>query len=179
MRILLWSCWNISWFPGHKISRSLHLVNESYCLPFPYVYTGWPRKNATTSIINFKDIVNKTDFFVVVLLGRKLIFQQNDTTIINFGWGILILGLFYAMSFSEFATFSTLAILGTARIFRFTASRRINCCVMNSSVCSHCLRFQSKCSVSVRDAVWGGNVAVFQSTMGSKKYKILKMTLPH
>ena len=48
------------------------------------------------------------------------------------------------MSFSKFATFSTIAILGTARIFRFTASRRITCCVMNSSVCSHCLRFQSK-----------------------------------
>ena len=53
-----------------------------------------------------------------------------------------------AMSFSKFATFSILAILGTARMFRFTASRRINCCVMNSSVCSHCLRFQIKCSVS-------------------------------
>ena len=52
------------------------------------------------------------------------------------------------MSFSEFATFSTLAILGTARMFRFTVSRRVNCCVMNSSVCSHCLRFQNKCSVS-------------------------------
>ena len=53
------------------------------------------------------------------------------------------------MSFSKFATFSNLAILGTARIFRFTASRRINCCcVINSSVCSHCLRFQSKGTVS-------------------------------
>ena len=47
------------------------------------------------------------------------------------------------MLFSKFATFSILTILGTARMFRFTASRRINC-----SVCSHCLRFQSNCSVS-------------------------------
>ena len=28
-----------------------------------FCYTGWPRKNVTTSIINFKYIVNKTDFF--------------------------------------------------------------------------------------------------------------------
>ena len=56
-------------------------------------YTGWPRKNATTSIINFKDIVNKTDLFFI-LLGRKFIFQHNDTMTINFGWGIWILRLF-------------------------------------------------------------------------------------
>ena len=41
-------------------------------------HTGWPRKNATTSIINLKGIVNKTDLFFI-LLGRKFIFQQNDT----------------------------------------------------------------------------------------------------
>ena len=59
------------------------------------IYTGWPRKNATTLIINFKDIVNKTDLFLI-LLGRKVIFQQNYTMTINFGWGIWILGLFLA-----------------------------------------------------------------------------------
>ena len=47
-------------------------------------YTGWPRKNATTLIINFKDIVNQTDLFFI-LLGRKFVFQQNDTMTINFG----------------------------------------------------------------------------------------------
>ena len=101
----------------------------------------WPRKNATTLIINFKDIVNKTDLFSI-LPGRKFIFKQNDTMTITFGWGIWNLAKGYfseAMSFSKFATFSTLAIFVTARIFRFTASRRITCCVMNSSVCSHCL----------------------------------------
>ena len=25
-------------------------------------YTGWPRKNATTLIVNIKDIVNKNEF---------------------------------------------------------------------------------------------------------------------
>ena len=50
-----------------------------------YLYnTGWPRKNATTLIVNFKDIVNKTNLFFI-LLGGKLIFQQNDTMTINFG----------------------------------------------------------------------------------------------
>ena len=107
-------------------------------------YTVWPRKNATTSAINFKDIVNETDL-CFILLGRKLIFQQIDT-ILGEAFGNCYFS--EPMSFSKFATFSTLAILRTARIVRFTASRTINCCIMNSSVCSHCLRFQSKGSVS-------------------------------
>ena len=48
------------------------------------LYTRWPRKNATTLIVNFKDIVNKTNLFFI-LLGRKFIFQQNDTMTINYG----------------------------------------------------------------------------------------------
>ena len=46
--------------------------------------TGWPRKNATNLIVKFKNIVNKTNLFFI-LLGRKFIFQQNDTMTINFG----------------------------------------------------------------------------------------------
>ena len=49
-----------------------------------FYYTGWLRKNATILIVNFKDIVNKTNLFFI-LLGRKFIFQQNDTMTINFG----------------------------------------------------------------------------------------------
>ena len=37
-----------------------------------YIYTGWPRKNATILIINFKEIVNKTRK-KKKLLGRKFI----------------------------------------------------------------------------------------------------------
>ena len=47
------------------------------------VYTGWPRKNAMTLIVNFKDIINKTELNFILLCG-KFIFQQNDT-IIKFG----------------------------------------------------------------------------------------------
>ena len=46
-------------------------------------YTGWPRNNATTLIVNFKDIINKTELIFILLCG-KFIFQQNDTMIINF-----------------------------------------------------------------------------------------------
>ena len=49
-----------------------------------YIYTGWPRKNATTLIVNFKNIVNETELFFI-LSGRTFIFQQNDTMIIKFG----------------------------------------------------------------------------------------------
>ena len=48
------------------------------------MYTGWPRKNATTLIVNFKDIMNKTELIFVLSCG-KFTFQQNNTMIINFG----------------------------------------------------------------------------------------------
>ena len=48
------------------------------------IYTGWPRKNITTLIVNFKNIVDETEL-VFILFGRTFIFQQNDTMIINFG----------------------------------------------------------------------------------------------
>ena len=51
---------------------------------FNYTYTGWPRKNATILIVNFKDIINKTKFMFISSCA-KFIFQQNDTMIINFG----------------------------------------------------------------------------------------------
>ena len=57
--------------------------------PF-YIYTGWPRKNATLTINNFKktrDRMKKLD----VLLRIKFVSQQTDTKIINFDEGILIL----------------------------------------------------------------------------------------
>ena len=118
-----------------------------------YSYTGWPRKNATTLIINFKDIVNQTDFFFFYYVENSFSNKLTPWPLI-LGEAFGYKGYFSkAMSFSKFATFSTLAILGTARIFCFTASRRVICCIMNSSVCSYCLRFQSKGSVSVRDAV--------------------------
>ena len=47
-------------------------------------YTGWPRKNAITLIVNFKNIVDETELFFI-LFGRTFIFQQNDTMIINLG----------------------------------------------------------------------------------------------
>ena len=48
---------------------------------------GWPRKNATTLIVNFKDIINATELIFNSLCG-KFIFQQNDTIIINFGYSL-------------------------------------------------------------------------------------------
>ena len=47
-------------------------------------YTGWPRKNATTLIVNIKDIINKMEWILISLCG-KFIFQQNDIMIINCG----------------------------------------------------------------------------------------------
>ena len=66
-----------------RLWRLRHLSQGTCILPAGY-YIGWPRKNATTLVVNFKDIVNKTNLFFI-LLGRKFIFQQNDTMTINFG----------------------------------------------------------------------------------------------
>ena len=48
------------------------------------VNTGWPRKNATTLIVNFMNIVDETELFFN-LFGRIFIFQENDTMVISFG----------------------------------------------------------------------------------------------
>ena len=50
---------------------------------FVYIQGG-PERCATTLIVNFKDIINKTELIFILLCG-KFIFQQNDTMIINFG----------------------------------------------------------------------------------------------
>ena len=47
-----------------------------------YNNTGWPRRNATTLIVIFKNIVDETELFLI-LFGRTFIFQQNDTMIIE------------------------------------------------------------------------------------------------
>ena len=88
--------------PPYTLSSAFPLVNywcnrKGYSKvyspePFQYLYsywliclyTGWPRKNATILIVNFKDIINKTELIFILLCG-KFIFQQSDTMITNFG----------------------------------------------------------------------------------------------
>ena len=57
-------------------------------------YTGWPRKNAKPTINYFKktsDKINK----LCAILRIKFFFQQDDTKIINFDEGVLILWPFF------------------------------------------------------------------------------------
>ena len=89
MRVL-WSSFNdvLFWsslFPGSSTSGNRGQVNHR-------VYTGWPRKNATLTINNFKktrDRIKK----LFALLHIKFFFQQDDTKIVmvNFDEGVLIL----------------------------------------------------------------------------------------
>ena len=56
--------------------------------------TGWPRKNATLKINDFKktrDRINK----VCPLLRIQFLFQQDDTKIINFDEGVYIIWPFF------------------------------------------------------------------------------------
>ena len=74
-----------------------HLLGGWLCeVAYLYPYAGWPRKNATTLIINFKDIVNKKCVFFLFFFNwvENSFSNKNDTMTINFGWGIWILGLF-------------------------------------------------------------------------------------
>ena len=67
------------------LKNILNNNNTLYCgQVFAFSYTGWPRKNATTLIVNFINIVDETELFFI-LFGRTFIFQQNDTMIISFG----------------------------------------------------------------------------------------------
>ena len=82
--ILFQILWFLEWVTLLDITMP-HYVVEKHCLvTYLHVYTGWPRKNATTLIVNFKDIITKTELIFILLCG-KFIFQQNDTMIINFG----------------------------------------------------------------------------------------------
>ena len=57
-------------------------------------YTGWPRKNATPTIYDLKktrDRINK----LCPLLRIQFFFQENDSKIIYFHEGVLILWLFF------------------------------------------------------------------------------------
>ena len=45
------------------LTETLSRTENGFSNNSPVDSTGWPRKNATTLIINFKDIVNKTNLF--------------------------------------------------------------------------------------------------------------------
>ena len=53
-------------------------------------YTGWPRKNATLTINNFKKTMDRVKK-LCALLRIKFFSQQDDTKIVNFDEGVLLL----------------------------------------------------------------------------------------
>ena len=57
-------------------------------------YTGWPRKNATLTINNFKKTRDRMKK-LCTLLRIKIFFQQDDTKIVNFDEGVWILWPFF------------------------------------------------------------------------------------
>ena len=57
-------------------------------------YTGWPRKNATLTINNFKKTRDKMKR-LCALLRINFFLQQDDTKIVHFDEGILILEPFF------------------------------------------------------------------------------------
>ena len=61
---------------------------------YPPLYTGWPRKNASLSITNFKEIRDLIKL-VSAFMSRTFFFQQNDTKINDFDECVLILEPFF------------------------------------------------------------------------------------
>ena len=60
-------------------------------------YPGWPRKNATLSITNFKEIRDLIKL-VSAVMSRTFFFLQNDTKIDHFDEGVLILEPFFLVN---------------------------------------------------------------------------------
>ena len=87
-------------FPMHCVMSSCFAtflpgvgINISHPgLPEPY--TGWPRKNATLTIDDFKKTRHRINK-LCPLLRIKFFFQQDDTKIINFNEGVWILWPFF------------------------------------------------------------------------------------
>ena len=61
-------------------------------------YTGWPRKNATPTVNNFKKTRDRMKN-LCALLHIKFFFQQDDTKIVHFDEGVLILEPFFWVIF--------------------------------------------------------------------------------
>ena len=76
----------------HKFTRC-SLV-QSYTINLNKSNTGWPRKNATLTINNFKKTRDRMKK-LCALLHIKLFSEQDDTKIVNFDEGVLILWLFF------------------------------------------------------------------------------------
>ena len=90
--------------PVHQQSRggvfefdSIHLAIQNDYLSLRQCnenYTGWPRKNATLTINNFKKTRDRMKK-LCALLRIKFFSQQDDTKIVNFDKGVLILWPFF------------------------------------------------------------------------------------
>ena len=79
---------------GQSISSRMQVTDICLRTPHPYLYTGWPRKNATLTINNFKKTRDRMKK-LCPLLRIKFFFQQEDTKIVNFDEGVLILEPFF------------------------------------------------------------------------------------
>ena len=100
-----------SWSPSERGSHSksrtwVTCINPWYSPDFNLSYTGWPRKNAyTLTINNFKKTRDRMKK-LCALLRIKFFFQQDDTKIVNFDEGVLILEpLFWGIVIFKFCTF--------------------------------------------------------------------------
>ena len=93
-------------------------------------YTGWPRKNATLTINNFKKTRDRMKKLCAIL--RIQFFpQQDDTKIVNFDEGVLILWPFFfkAMSFLRFVLLSQKSQF-TYRKFSIVWLPRVECLLL-------------------------------------------------
>ena len=106
--------------------------SSSSGLEFRLSYTGWPRKNATLTINNFKKRENRIKN-LYALLRIQFYSQQNDTKIVNFYKGVFFLWLFSeAMSFLRFALglLSSKVTIYVSKIFHRLAFPGVKCLLL-------------------------------------------------
>ena len=73
------------------------IIPQNTYMPLPVTklaYTGWPRKNATLTINDFKKTRDRMKK-LCALLRIIFFFQQDDTKIVNFDEGVLSLEPFF------------------------------------------------------------------------------------
>ena len=93
---------SVSWIPllSSFVTPALLASLPLWSLPHLHIaaltllHTGWPKKNATLAINNFKQTRDRMKK-LCAFLRIKFVFQQNDTKIINFDEGVLILEPFF------------------------------------------------------------------------------------
>ena len=147
------------------------------------MYTGWPRKNATLSINNFKKTRDRMKK-LCALLRINFFSQQDDTKIVNFDECVLILWPFFwgNVIFKICPSISKVTIYVPKIFPLFGFDPRVNCQLLLCKAKPAWIIKRSIHYVTLQHYNPGGatqrNSSLPQTWLLIQKEQILKLTLP-